>query len=71
MNTEITIRGTHCNACAALIADVAKEQSGVTSCTVDVKTGNTVIEHDGKFDLASFTKEIESLGEYNVGERKT
>ncbi len=62
----IQVRGTHCTACKALIEDVCKDIAGVMSCTVDFKTGKTVIEHDGKLDLALVKKEIESLGKYEV-----
>lgn len=64
--TIIHVRGTHCTACKALIEDVCKDIAGVESCTVDFKTGETVIEHDGKLDLSLVKKEIESLGKYKV-----
>ena len=62
----ITIKGTHCHACKALIEEVCLERQGVQSCDVDFKTGKTTIEHDSSFDLASATAEIESLGEYKI-----
>ena len=67
MKTTITIKGTHCNACKALIEDVAKDMKGVTSCTVDFTTGKTEIEHDEQFHLQDFKKEVEELGNYQVG----
>ena len=62
----IRIKGTHCNACKALIEDVCQEIIGVRSCSVNFETGETIIGHDEDFDLNSFKKEVESLGQYEV-----
>lgn len=64
--TNVTIKGTHCNSCKALIEDVSRDIKGVKSCEVDYKTGKTVIDHDDDFDLNSFKREIEALGRYNI-----
>lgn len=66
MKTIITIQGTHCTACKALIEDVVAEFPRVRTCNVDFKTGITEIEHDRDFDLPALIKEIESLGDYRV-----
>lgn len=66
MQTTITIQGTHCNACKALIEDVAKDIKGVKSCTVNFQTGETVVEHDEDVDWQALKKEIEGLGQYKV-----
>ncbi len=66
MKTTITIKGTHCPSCKALIEDIAKETKGITSCTANYKTGKVVIEHGDNVDWAYFKKEIESLGKYKV-----
>lgn len=66
MKTTITIKGTHCEACKALIEDVCTEISGMKSCAVDFETGITEIEHDENADWQKFKTEIESLGEYKV-----
>ena len=66
MKTIITVKGTHCNSCKQLIEEVCSEMPGVKSCSVDFKTGKTVIEHEGKLDLKKLKKEIEGLGEYKV-----
>lgn len=66
MKTIITIKGTHCNACKALIKDVAKDIKGVKSCTVNFQTGETVIEHEENLDWQEFKKEIEGIGQYTV-----
>lgn len=65
--TTLTIRGTHCNACKALIEDVCKEDiAGVKSCVVDFQTGVTVVEHEDNIDWNKFKQAIESLGEYKI-----
>ena len=66
MKTTITVQGTHCNSCAELIKDVCSEFPEITKCSVDVKTGKTEIEHEGKLNIAKLKKEIEGLGEYTV-----
>ena len=66
MQTTITIKGTHCNACKVLIEDVCKEVAGVQSCLVDFATGKTEIMHDNIIDWQTLKKEIEKLGDYNV-----
>lgn len=66
MKTTITIKGTHCNSCKMLIEDVCAEIPDVQSCSVDFKTGKTVIEHKGKLDIQKLKKEIERLGKYKV-----
>lgn len=66
MKTKITIKGTHCASCKALIEDVCTEIAGIQSCSVDFKTGTTEIEHDENVDWAKFKKEVEALGEYKV-----
>ena len=66
MKTTITIKGTHCASCKALIEDTAKEIPGLQSCAVDFKTGHTEIEHDETLDWDVFKKEIEALGEYKI-----
>lgn len=64
MKTTITIQGTHCAACKALIEDVVAEFPRVQTCTVDFKTGKTDIEHDEHLNWNNLKHEIESLGKY-------
>ena len=66
MKTVITIKGTHCNACKALIEDVCKDNKNISSCAVDFKTGKTEIEHNDQFNLDQLKKEIEELGNYKI-----
>lgn len=66
MKTKITIQGTHCNACKALIEDVCKDIPGVQSCSVDFQTGETEIEHADNFDWQKLKQEIEDLGQYKL-----
>lgn len=62
----ITIAGTHCPSCKALIEDIAKDVQGITSCKVDFKTGETEIEYNEKLDWNTLKQEIEYLEEYKV-----
>ncbi|MBI3384698.1 cation transporter [Candidatus Gottesmanbacteria bacterium] len=62
----ITIAGTHCTSCKALIEEVAKENLCVAHASVDFKTGKTIIDHKDCLDWPAFVKEIESLAEYKV-----
>lgn len=66
MQTTITIKGTHCNACKLLIEDVCKDIKGVQSCTTDFQTGETIVEHDENIDWQAFKKEIDNLGQYTA-----
>lgn len=66
MKTTITIQGTHCESCKAMIEEVSGETKGITRCTVDFKTGKAEIEHDGSVDWEAWKREVESLGEYKV-----
>ncbi len=66
MKTIITIQGTHCESCKALIEDVAKDIPGIISCVVDYQTGQTAIEHDERLDWSTFEKEIAGIGPYKL-----
>lgn len=66
MKKTLTIAGTHCESCKALIEDVAKDVEGVVSCSVDFKTGKTEIEYDDRLDWKKLQQEIESLEQYKV-----
>lgn len=66
MKTTLIIQGMHCNACKMLIEDECTDVSGVTSCSVDMKTGNVVVEHDKPADLEKVKKVIEGLGKYKI-----
>lgn len=66
MKTTITVKGTHCKACAMLIEDACKNIHGVASCSVDYASGKTLINHDGTLDMDILKKEIENTGKYEV-----
>ena len=66
MKTTLLIKGTHCHACKMLIEEVCSEITGIQSCTVDFKTGQTIIEHHPSVDLKKVKQEIETLGKYEV-----
>jgi copper chaperone CopZ len=68
MTTTITILGTHCASCKAVLEDVCKEVPGVTQCAVDFTTGETIIEHDESFDLEKLKREVALIGNYRVKE---
>ncbi len=66
MKSTLTVQGTHCKSCKLLIEDICGDIPGVQSCTVDIKTGKTIIEHDGAIDLKKIKSEIEKVGKYKV-----
>ena len=66
MKTTLTIRGTHCKACKALIEDVCRDFKEVATCSVDYETGRTEIEHAESLDTDALKKEIESVGNYKI-----
>lgn len=64
MKTTITIKGTHCPSCKALIEDIASEIPGIALCTVDYASGTTIVEHDETVDWTKFKQEVEASGPY-------
>ena len=66
MRTEFKVTGFHCASCGVLVKDVAEDFPEITSCDVDVKTGEVVIEHKEGFNITKFKKEIENLGDYKI-----
>lgn len=66
MKTTITIKGTHCAACKALIEDICKDVFGMASCSVDFASGRTEIEHESNADWQQLKQEVESVGQYTV-----
>ncbi len=64
MKTVLTIKGTHCHSCKALIEEVALENPAIQSCSVDYASGKTEIEHNENVDWEAFGKEIATLGDY-------
>ena len=71
MKTIVTVKGIHCSSCKVLIEDVASEIEGVQSCTVDVKTGKTTVQHTDSLAAANLKKQLKEklapLGEYQIG----
>lgn len=66
MKTTFQVKGMHCSSCKALIEDVCKDISGVTSCVVDSATGKAELEYTDELDLSLVKKEIEAVGSYVV-----
>lgn len=68
MTTVLKISGLHRNSCKWLIEDVCKDTKGVTSCNVNLASGETAIEHAEPLNFDVLKKAIESLGTYKVEE---
>lgn len=66
MHTILTITGTHCASCKALIEEVSLEVPGITACTVDYATGKTELDHAGDLDVPALQKAISEVGEYTI-----
>lgn len=66
MKTTLTITGTHCASCKAVLEDVLVDISGIASSAVNYETGETIIERGEEIDWSMVKKEIESLGQYTV-----
>ncbi|MDP2684327.1 MAG: heavy metal-associated domain-containing protein [bacterium] len=66
MQTTIKIKGTHCSSCKALIEDICQDTKEIEACNVDLKTGETIINHSDHLDWQSLKKEIEESGDYEV-----
>lgn len=66
MQTVITIKGTHCPSCKALIEDICQDIMEIESCEVDYKTGKAVINHSKDFYWQKLKGEIENSGDYTV-----
>lgn len=64
--TTLSIKGMHCISCKSAIEDACKDISGVKACTVDFKSGKTIVEHDHSVTFDQLKKEIGSLGQYEV-----
>lgn len=66
IKTTITIKGTHCASCKALIEDICKDVPGISSCSVDFASGRTEIEHESNADWQKLKQKVESMGQYTV-----
>ena len=66
MQTTITVHGTHCPSCKALIEDICSDIPEIESSNVDHETGKTVINHNEQLDWTALKQEIESSGDYHV-----
>jgi cation transport ATPase len=66
METKFRVKGFHCASCEMLVKDVAEDFPEITSCVVDVKTGEVVIKHKKSLSIVKLHEEIESVGDYEV-----
>lgn len=63
MQTIVSIPGIHCSGCAALIKDVSSDFPAIQTIDIDLDTKHVTIDHDDRFDMATWSAEIESLDE--------
>lgn len=63
MKITVSIPGMHCSSCAALVKDVSGEFPAIKNINIDMGTKRVELDHAENFDMASWTKEVESLGE--------
>ena len=63
METIVSIPGMHCESCAALIKDISGDFTAISVAAVDLASKKVTLTHDDSFDLAAWTKEVESLGD--------
>ena len=66
VTTELKVEGFHCASCKTLVLDIVSDYPAITACTVDVKTGRVVLEHEKTFDVTSFCSELTKVGGYTV-----
>ena len=66
MITKFIVRGMDCKACKVLIEDVCRDVPGVKKCTLNLKTGEAVVQHTAEEDILNIKKEVEALGKYKV-----
>lgn len=66
LKTIITIQGTHCASCKALIEEACMENPCVLSCSVDYAKGKAELEYEECLDWQNLKDEIEGLGPYKI-----
>ena len=60
------VTGMHCRSCRRLIESVCLDLPGVKSVSLDEKTGDGFLEHDGSLSSSQLVQAIGGLGEYRV-----
>jgi Cu+-exporting ATPase len=58
----LTVRGMHCDSCAALIDDTLTDVPGVITSTTSSETERSTITHDERTTHADIVAAIEALG---------
>lgn len=67
MKTIVSIPGIHCQSCVALINDISQDFPSIQHLTVDLPAKTVVLDHDGHFDLKTWTDAVEGLNDdYHV-----
>ena len=56
----------HCTSCKDVIEDICHDISGITSCEVNVQTGEVAVDYEHEDNLVELKKEIDALGQYTV-----
>ena len=66
-SAEFSIEGMHCSLCAANLARVLEEQSGVGSARVDLENKRAVVRYDTtKTTIQQIEKTIEETGVFRA-----
>ncbi|MDD5040892.1 MAG: heavy-metal-associated domain-containing protein [Candidatus Peribacteraceae bacterium] len=67
MRTLVSIPAIHCQSCVALITDVSQDFPSIQNINVDVPSKTITLEHDGHFDLHTWSTAVEDLNaQYKV-----
>ena len=66
MKIQFKVTGMTCNACKAVIEDVATDFPEITHCTVEVASGKGSLEFKDGFDPNLFKNAIDTVGEYKL-----
>ena len=58
----LVVKGMSCMGCVKSVKDVLEAIQGVKSVSVDLASGQTVIEYDTPMDVSLFEKAIDEAG---------
>jgi len=62
-SVELLVTGMHCGSCVALIEETLREQSGVSSATVDLDSARAVVGFDSsQIDVDALTVAVAEAG---------
>ncbi|MDO8469345.1 MAG: heavy metal-associated domain-containing protein [Candidatus Peribacter sp.] len=63
MKTLVKIPGIHCQSCVALITDISGDFPSIQHINVDLASKQVALDHDGHFDLETWSKAVEELND--------